>query len=166
MMNEFLTLLIVSTAVLISLIGLLGCVLPILPGPVISFVALLLVKYTTDVEVSTRTLFFFGSLTVLVTLLDSILPIYMPRSFGASGWGVTGASAGLLIGLFFPPLGFIFGALIGAFLLEMIRQRGLVEALIAGLGSFIGFAIGTVAKVALAGAITGWLIFKALLPLT
>ena len=88
----------------------------------------------------------------------------MPKKFGSSGWGITGASVGMLVGLFFPPFGFIIGPFLGAFALEYYKKRKAADAFIAGVGSFIGFMVGTVVKVGLCLAITGWLVVRALVP--
>jgi len=164
-MEYLFTMLIVCAAIILSIVGIAGCVLPILPGPLISFAALLLIRFTTDIAISTEVLIFFGAATLLVTLIDNLLPIFMPFKFGSSGWGIFGAGCGFLLGLFFPPLGFIIGAFIGAIVMELLKKGMLGEALVAGIGSFIGFMVGTIAKVALSMAITGWLIVKALKPL-
>jgi hypothetical protein len=88
----------------------------------------------------------------------------MPRKFGSSTLGIMGATVGLIVGLFFPPFGFIIGPFIGALLFEYIKKQNAADAIIAGFGSFFGFMVGTVLKISIAVAITAWLIFKALIP--
>jgi uncharacterized protein len=163
-MNDIIPVGIVLLAIIISVIGIIGCILPVLPGPAISFAALLLVKFATDIPLRPGVLLIFGILALAVTLLDNLLPLYMPARFGSSGWGIAGATAGLIVGLFFPPLGFIVGPFLGAFALEYCKGRRAGDAFVAGVGSFVGFMVGTVVKIGLALAITGWLIVKALIP--
>ncbi len=164
MSTDLLQLLIIGIAIIISLIGVVGCLLPVLPGPLLSYAALLLVRFATDIPVSWQLLAVFGAVTLFVSVVDTILPLYMPKKFGSSGWGITGATVGLLIGLFLPPLGFIIGPFIGALAFEYAKSRDAANAFVAGLGSFFGFMIGTVIKIALCLAVTGWLIVRALIP--
>ncbi len=163
-MENITLILIIVVAIIISLVGVVGCVLPVLPGPLISFGAVLLVKFTTEIPVSQQLLMIFGTITLVVTIIDTILPLYMPKKFGSSGMGIFGATLGLIIGLFFPPVGFIVGAFIGALCGEFVKTKDTASSLVAGLGTFIGFMLGTVLKLGLSVTITGWLILKALLP--
>jgi len=164
MSADYLPVLIVSIAIVISLIGVVGCLLPVLPGPLLCYAALLLVRFTTDIPVAWQLLALFGGITAIVLVLDTVLPLYMPRKFGSSGWGIAGATVGLIIGLFFPPIGFIIGPFIGALAFEYYKCRNAADAIVAGIASFFGFMIGTVIKIALCLAITGWLIVRALIP--
>ncbi|MFO7937942.1 MAG: DUF456 domain-containing protein [Kiritimatiellia bacterium] len=163
-MENIIPIFIILVAIIISLTGIMGCILPVLPGPLISFAAMLLVCFTTDIPVSTQLLVTLGIITALVTVVDNLLPLYMPKKFGSSGMGVFGAACGLIIGLFFPPSGFIIGPFIGALLGEFVKTKNSADSFIAGIGTFIGFMLGTVLKLGLSMIITGWLIIKALLP--
>ncbi len=163
-MENITPILIIITAIIISLVGVIGCVLPVLPGPLISFGAMLLVKFATEIPVSNQLLLIFGIITLVITVTDTVLPIYMPKKFGSSGTGIFGATLGLIIGLFFPPAGFIIGPFIGALLGEFLKTRDTSSALVAGIGTFIGFMLGTILKLGLSVVITGWLIIKALVP--
>ena len=107
-------------ATMISLIGIAGCILPVLPGPLISYGSLLLVKFSTNAQIANQTLIIFGIITAIVTVADTVLPIYMPKKFGSSTLGILGATLGLIAGLFFPPFGFIIGPFIGALLFEYL----------------------------------------------
>lgn len=163
-METITPILIIIAAIIISLVGVVGCVLPVLPGPLISFAAVLLVKFATDIPVSSNLILIFGIITLIVTITDSVLPIYMPKKFGSSGMGILGATLGLIIGLFFPPAGFIIGPFIGALCGEFVKTKNTADSLVAGIGTFIGFMLGTVLKLGLSVVITGWLVMGALLP--
>ena len=152
-------------AIIISLLGIAGCILPILPGPLISYGSLLMVKFATDTQISNQILIIFGLTTAIVTVADTVLPIYMPKRFGSSALGVIGATIGLIAGLFFPPFGFIIGPFIGALLFEYFKKKNAAEAFVAGIGSFFGFMVGTVLKIALSITITAYLVIKVLIPL-
>ena len=90
-------------------------------------------------QFATSTLIVLGSLAVLVTVLDYIVPVWGTRKFGGSKYGTKGATIGLIIGFFLGPLGIILGPLIGAFVGEMIFKDDLNYAFKAGFGSLLGF---------------------------
>lgn len=153
---------IIAAATLLSLVGIVGCILPVVPGVLFSYGALLLVRFTTDIQISNKVLISLGVMTAVVSIVDTMLPIYLPKKFGSSSFGLAGATIGLIIGLFFPPLGLIVGPLIGAFVLEYLKTKKAGDALVAGIGSFFGFMIGTVLKIALSVTITAFIIIKGL----
>ncbi|MDD2598528.1 MAG: DUF456 domain-containing protein [Kiritimatiellae bacterium] len=159
-MENITVILIIAAAVLLSLFGIIGCILPAMPGVLFSYGALLLLWFTTDVQISNKVLIIFGLLTAVVSVVDTVLPIYLPKKFGSSSYGVAGATIGLIVGLFFPPLGLIIGPLIGAFALEYFKSRKAGDALVAGIGSFFGFMIGTVLKISLSVTITAFILIK------
>lgn len=159
-MENITLILIFSAAILLSVVGIVGCILPAMPGVLFSYGALLLVRFAADVPISNKVLIIFGVMTAVISIVDTILPIYLPKKFGSSSYGVAGATIGLLGGLFFPPLGLIVGPLIGAFALEYLKSRKAGDALVAGIGSFFGFMVGTVLKTALSITITAFIIIK------
>ena len=128
----------------LMLIGLVGCIIPIIPGPPISFVGLLVLEATNSVDFSGEFLILMFVLAAAVTVLDYIIPIWGTKKFGGTRAGVIGSTIGLIVGLiFFPPLGIIIGPFAGAVIGEMIRNDDFNKALKSGLGSFIGFLLGT-----------------------
>lgn len=134
------------------LLGVAGCVLPIIPGPPIAYVALLLLQIT-DKEnrpFSLQTLIIWGVVVVIVTVLDYVVPIWGTKKFGGSKYGTWGSTIGLLIGLFFAPPGIIIGPFAGAFVGELIGGMPTRQAFRAGLGSFIGFLTGVFLKLVVA----------------
>jgi len=140
----------------LNIIGIIGVILPALPGIVLNYIALILL-YIAKVEVgfSLRILIVFGMLTLLVTLLDYILPLLGARKYGASRIGIWGAVIGMLVGIiFFPPFGIIFGLLIGAFLGELIAGKEQSQALRAGFATFLGSLTSMVVKLLLAIVMT------------
>lgn len=144
-------LLIVSIVLLI--IGLAGCILPIIPGPLISFAAVVVLHFTKYADFSNNTLLILGVATVIVTILDYIVPAWGTKKFGGSRAGMIGSIIGLIIGLFFvPPLGpfgiisILAGPFLGAYIGETIQGKNSDDALRAAFGSFIGFITGTLMK--------------------
>lgn len=143
-------LVLIVAGVMLLVLGLLGCVLPIIPGPPLSFIGLLIQQFRSSPPFSTELLVVLGVLTVAVTILDYIVPVWGTKKFGGTKYGVWGSTIGLVLGLFcFPPLGIIIGPFLGAVVGELIAGQEMGRALKAGLGSFIGFLAGTIMKLAI-----------------
>ena len=155
-MEIFLTI----TVILLILTGLIGCIVPGLPGPPISYLGVIIQQFRPGENPYTlRFLLIWGLITLAVTLLDYVVPIYGTRRFGGTKNGVYGSVAGLLIGIFFfPPFGIIAGPFIGAFLGELTAGKNARQALRAGIGSFLGFLTGTAAKLIVSGILTYYFI--------
>lgn len=147
--------LLIAFAIILLLLGFLGCILPILPGPPLSFGGLLILHFTDFGEFSFEFLLFMGFLAIAVTVLDYIVPIWGTKKLGGSKYGIWGATIGLVIGLFFfPPIGIIIGPFFGALFGELLRDNNLNKAFIAALGSLVGFLLGIGMKLFVSGVIT------------
>ncbi len=134
-------------AILLMLAGLAGAILPIIPGPIISFLGLLSVYFLSNDPLSDEFMIIWGTITVAVTAIDQIVPILGTKKMGGSKYGVNGSIVGLILGIFFfPPIGLILGPFIGALVGELISGKDFNQATRAGFGSFIGFISGTVLK--------------------
>lgn len=132
--------LLITISVLLLLIGILGSIVPILPGPPIAFGGLLLVHFTSKHPFSVEFLIIFGLLAILSAVIDNVLPIYATKKFNGSKRGVWGSAIGLIIGLFFfPPFGLIIGPMVGAFLGEIMDGKSPNHSVKPAFGSFIGF---------------------------
>lgn len=140
-------------AVLCAIVGLLGCFVPVLPGPPLSLLGLFLIHWTGYVQFSSRMLIVWSVVTLAVTLADYYLPAWMTRRFGGSRAATIGATVGLLVGMFlFPPLGIVVGPFVGAFVGELIHDRtDNARALRVALGSFVAFVLGTGLKLVASG---------------
>ena len=136
-----LLLLILSTILLIT--GIVGSVLPVLPGPPLAFAALIVLHLTKYAHYSTTLLVVLGVITVAITVLDYFIPAWSTGKFGGSRYGSRGAIAGMIVGLFFGPLGLIIGPFIGAYIGELLGGQNSQFALKSAIGSFIGFLLGT-----------------------
>lgn len=134
-------------------IGILGSFLPVLPGPPISWVGLLLLYLTKAVPDDWWVLGITAAIALLVFALDYIIPAIGTKKFGGSKTGMAGTVIGLLVAIFFPILG-IFGIIIwpfiGALIGELINKSDQKTAMKAAFGSFIGFLTGTFLKFVLA----------------
>lgn len=133
-------------AIILMIAGLAGCLLPFLPGPPLSFLALLVMQLRTDPPFESKFLWIWAAITLLVTVLDYIIPVYGTRKFGGTSYGVWGCTIGLIAGIFIPPWGLIIGPFVGAFIGELLANSNTENAWKAALGSFIGFLFGTLLK--------------------
>jgi uncharacterized protein len=143
-----LDILLLILAWLALLIGLAGSVLPI-PGPPVSFVGLLFLHWSRFADFTAQELWTLGLLTVLVTALDMLVPLWGVKRFGGSRYGVWGSVLGLLIGLGAGPWGIFAGAFLGGLAGELLAGRSTSEATRAAFGSFIGFLFGMGLKLVL-----------------
>lgn len=135
-------------AIVLLILGVLGCILPIIPGPPLAYGGLILLHITEFAQYSRRLLIILGVITVIVTILDYLVPIWGTRKFGGTKWGVRGATIGLIIGLFFGPIGIILGPFLGALVGELMNKSEFKFALKSALGSFLGFLLGVGLKLA------------------
>ena len=126
--------------------GILGCIIPIIPGPPLCYVALLLLQITGFADFSVSFLVIAAIVTAIVTIADYILPVWGTRKWGGSRAGTIGSVMGLLVGLFFAPVGIFAGPFLGAIVGELITGRNADSALRSGCGSFFGFLFGTAMK--------------------
>jgi uncharacterized protein YqgC (DUF456 family) len=125
--------------ILFMIIGIIGCLVPVLPGPPLSFLGLIFLHLTRFGQFSSSILIILGSISVIVTIFDYIVPVWGTKKFGGSKYGTKGAIVGLIVGFFLGPLGIVLGPLIGAFIGEMIFKDDLDYAFKAGFGSLLGF---------------------------
>ncbi|MBR9756806.1 MAG: DUF456 domain-containing protein [Algicola sp.] len=134
---------------LFVLTGIIGSFLPILPGPPISWVGLLLLYLTKAVEDNWWVLGITLVIALLVFVLDYIIPAMGTKRFGGSRKGMLGTTIGLIVAIFFPVLG-IFGIIIwpfvGALIGELFNKTDSKMATKAAFGSFLGFLTGTFLK--------------------
>jgi len=154
--------LLLSLAVLFIVLGIIGCLVPILPGPPLSYLGLVLVHFTRFADVSSNLFLILGAIAVTVTILDYVVPVWGTKKLGGSKYGIRGATVGLIIGLFLGPAGIIIGPFVGAFVGELIFKDDVKYAIKAGFGSLLGFLTGIGLKLAASFAITFYFI-KALI---
>jgi len=134
--------------IILMLIGIIGCLVPVLPGPPLSFLGLILLQVSKFGNFSSTTLIVLAAITIVVTVLDYIVPIWGTKKFGGSKYGTRGATVGLIIGLFLGPVGIIVGPLLGAIVGELIFKDDMGYAVKAGFGSLLGFLTGIGLKLA------------------
>lgn len=152
----------IVSGIILLILGLAGCILPVLPGPPLSYLALLLLHFTNSHQFTEKFLIIWGIIAAVVTLLDYFIPVWGAQKYGASRPGVWGSIIGLLAGLiFFPPFGIIVGPFVGAVIGELLSGKDSRLALKAGFGSFVGFLSGILLKLIASGLMT-WYFIKEL----
>lgn len=148
-----LSIILIILAVISCLVGLLGSIVPGLPGPPFSWLGLLLLNFSQAADFSPTMLIVTALVALVIVLMDYLLPSLSTKRFGGSKYGIWGCNIGLvlsLLGLPFGPqglLGVILYPFIGALVGELIVQKQFSPALRAAWGAFIGFLTGTFIKV-------------------
>ncbi len=133
--------------------GLIGAIAPMMPWSILSLIGLLLIHRTGVYQIPMTWIIVFVILVVLANIVDYYLPIWWTKKYGGTKAGVTGATMGMIAGLFvFPPFGMIVGPFVGAFIGEYMHVEGTGEkALRSARGSFVGFLLTTGFKL-----VVGW----------
>jgi uncharacterized protein YqgC (DUF456 family) len=144
--------------ILLLLAGLVGCLLPLLPGPPLTYAGLLVLQLREVSPFSTKFLLIWAAIVVVVTVLDYVIPIYGTKKFGGSNAGVWGCTIGLVAGFWLGPLGIIIGPFVGAYIGEWMSMGNPDKALRAAIGSFLGFLTGTLLKLIVCGILTYYFI--------
>lgn len=140
----------IVTGSLFLVVGIAGCVLPVIPGQVLSWASLLFLQLTSTPPFTGRFIVSWALITAGVTLLDYYVPIWGTKKLGGSKKGIWGATIGLVFGIFyFPPFGIIIGPFLGAYVGELIAGNDSRTAFRSGVGSFLGFVAGTLMKLAI-----------------
>ncbi len=135
-------------------IGIIGCIVPGLPGVPVAYAGLWIAQATERVDFSWQMLVIWAVVTIIVSLLDYIVPAWGSKKYGGTKYGVWGSTIGVFVGLFAGPWGVIIGPLLGAILGELIGGKESKEAFKAGWGSFLGILCGTVLKLICCGWMT------------
>lgn len=141
-------------AFFMMLIGLIGCIVPGLPGAPIAYIGLWIAQATEKIHFSWQFLLIWGIVVVIISVLDYVVPAWGTKHYGGTKWGVWGSTIGVFVGLFFGAMGVIFGPLVGAVIGELISGKQLNDALKAGWGSFVGILFGTILKLIACGLMT------------
>ena len=127
--------------------GIVGCILPLLPGPPLSYAGILLLHFTDKAHFTSTQLIVWLVIVVVLQVVDYITPMLGSKYSGGTSFGNRGCMAGTILGLFFMPWGIIVGPFIGAVAGELLGGRDLANAIRAGIGCLLGFLVGTLLKV-------------------
>ena len=139
------------------ILGIVGSVLPVLPGPLISYIALLIYHFFVN-ALDFDSLIWIGVAVVAITSLDYFLQIYGVKKAGGGKYAIRSSVVGMLLGIFlFPPFGIVVGAFIGAFVgakIEMVKNPVQIA-----FGALWGFVLGTVLKLCFSIYVVYYLLF-------
>lgn len=145
-----------SIAAILVIVGLVGIVLPLLPGVAFVFLGFLLAAWADGFQrVGAVTLAILGLLTALAIAADFLASALGAKRMGASPRAVLGATLGAIAGIFFGIPGLVLGPFIGAVAGELSANRQLLHAGRAGLGTWLGLLVGSIAKLTLAFLMVG-----------
>lgn len=134
---------------LLLLVGLIGTILPVLPGAGLIFLGILIYALTFGIEtIGLVTLIVLGIVAVLSLLFDYLASAYGAKRYGSTAWGVAGAIIGGIIGaIVLNVVGLLLGVFFGAAFAELLLAgKSTEQSIRAGLGSVIGFLAGTIFK--------------------
>lgn len=131
--------------------GVVGCVVPVLPGPLAAYGGFLCLLGTPR-SPGWRATAAVGAMVLAVTVLDTVIPGWGARKFDCTKWGAWGGVIGALAGSFFFPLGLLVGPFAGGLAGELIAGRRLPAAARSGIGALLGFLCGVVVKLAACAA--------------
>ena len=139
--------LLIVIGILLILIGVIGCFIPVLPGPPLAYVSLLLLQVSSKAPFSLKFMVIMAIVVAVVTLLDYVVPALGAKKWGGSKYGRVGALLGVFMGLFvFPPFGFIIFPLLGALVGEVLNGAKTGKAFKAAFGTLIGLVFGAIMK--------------------
>ena len=132
---------------LLLVASIVGCVLPVLPGPPLAYTGILLLHLTDKVHFTTHQLIIWLVVVVVLQVVDYITPLLGSKYSGGTSFGNRGCIAGTILGMFFMPWGLIIGPFVGAIAGEMMGGQNLTQAIRAGIGTLLGYLFGTLMKV-------------------
>jgi uncharacterized protein len=136
-------------AATLVLIGIVGTILPALPGLPLVFAGLWLAAWADGyAHVSGWTVVILAVITALAMAADFVSSLFGTKIAGASKWAMVGAGLGTVVGIFFGLIGLLIGPFAGAVIAELIYRENLGQATKAGLGAWLGLVLGAVAKMA------------------
>ncbi len=147
----------ITISIIIVFVGIIGAVLPVIPGPIVAFASLLILQLKEVNPFTEKFLVIMGLVAAAVTALDYVVPVYGTKKFGGSKAGIRGSMIGLIVGIIILPmlgivigpfgiLGIILGPFVGAYIGESMTGKDSNAAFKAAFGSFIGFLTGTFMK--------------------
>ncbi len=144
------TALIILSFILV-LIGIIGILIPFLPGVSLAWIGLLIFSLTTSFAIiSMKEILVFLALVFIVTALDFIIPLIGAKKYKASREGILGALIGSFIGFFAGgPMGIILGIFLGLIFGEMYKGRESSQVKGVLRGAILGFLLGGLLKIIL-----------------
>ena len=149
----------ISIGLILAILGLIGCIIPALPGPPLNYLSLIMLALAIKDAFQLEFYLWWGGITIVVVILDYILPILGAKAYKASRSGIWGSVFGMLIGIFFfPPFGMIIGLFIGTVIGEIIAGKKEWEAIKVGTVTFLTSILMIFIKLGVSGIMTYYFI--------
>src|SRR5688572_12219818 len=148
----------ITLGIILIIIGIIGSLLPLLPGPPIAYVGLLLQLFREPQPFTTRFILVWGGIVLVSLILDYVIPIWGTKKFGGTKYGVWGCTIGFLLAFWMGPWGVIIGPFLGAFVGELIGGQDSKKSFKAAVGSFVGFLLGSFLKLVVCFLMIYWII--------
>ena len=146
---------------LFMVLGIVGSFIPVLPGPLTSWVGLLILHLTNAVPMNWTFLIITFIIALGIWILDYFIPAMGTKRFGGSRAGIIGTTTGLIVGIIAPiPGGIIIGPFLGALIGELINKSEFNKAVKAAVGSFLGFLASAFVKFIVTIIYFGFFIIK------
>ncbi|MCA3224165.1 MAG: DUF456 domain-containing protein [Burkholderiales bacterium] len=143
-------------AVLMMIVGVVGTVLPALPGVMLVYGGIVLAAYAEGfTRISGLTVAVLGALALVAFVIDYVASAAAAKKAGASKLGLAGAALGTVLGIFTGFIGLLFMPLVGAAFGEYLAQRDALKAGRIGLATWVGLLVGTVLKLAIVFTMIG-----------
>ncbi len=137
---------IIIISILFLIIGLIGSIIPVIPGPIFSYLGIIFSYISSVIDISRGEFLMISLATILVFLLDYIFQYYGVKKLGGGRISVLGLVLGTILGLFFAPFGLLLGPFLGAFVGAILENKNKLQSLKVAVGSLIGFISGSVVK--------------------
>lgn len=149
-----LSILMTAFGTVLMVVGFIGCVIPALPGPILAFLAIILISIPGAWALfPVWVVVVLGLLALFATVMDNVLPALSSKKAGANKAGIWGSIIGMIAGSFLTPIGTIVGAFVGALLGEVIFHKENEEPLKAALGVFKGTVLAILLKLVSTGVV-------------
>ncbi len=132
---------------LLIILGMAGSFMPIIPGPLTSWFGLFIFNLIPTAEIESTILVITFIIAIIIFILDNLIPIYGSKYFGATKYGIIGASTGLVVGILSPiPFRILIGPILGALIGELIFNNDLKKSIKSSIGVLIGFLASSLIK--------------------
>lgn len=147
-------------AIILMITGLAGVILPFVPGIPLVWLGLFIFAAGTGFKaISLATVLILLAVTIALTSLDFLAPLWGAKKYQASKWGIAGTFVSTVVGVFTLGVwGIVLGPFIGAFIGELIAGRGKDQAVKSASGAFVGFILGMLIRLIISLVMFGFLI--------